>query len=207
MWPALPLPLLPPAARLVPARRSARWLGIDGGYSGYSRSKWTLKKPRKFFQMFDVPNQSFENDGHFPPKMAIEKWDLVWPQQNWECPMGFAKSPHGMSHNCANDPWKSMGNSQRKKTNLHFEKGDVLVCGFNPSEKYESQLGWLFPVYGKIKHVPNHQPVFNCYVWFAKALLIILNQFNLFSTVLSEYETIDLKSWRNTRKLGHVTKS
>ena len=26
------------------------------------------------------------------------------------------------------------------------------------SEKYESQLGWLFPIYGKIKKVPNHQP-------------------------------------------------
>ena len=24
-----------------------------------------------------------------------------------------------------------------------------LVGGFNPSEKYESQLGWLFPTYGK----------------------------------------------------------
>ena len=34
-----------------------------------------------------------------------------------------------------------------------------LVGGFNPSEKYESQLGWLFPIYGKIKNVPNHQPV------------------------------------------------
>ena len=29
----------------------------------------------------------------------------------------------------------------------------------HPSEKYESQLGWwLFPIYGKIKNVPNHQP-------------------------------------------------
>ena len=27
-----------------------------------------------------------------------------------------------------------------------------------PSEKYESQLGWLFAIYRKIKHVPNHQP-------------------------------------------------
>ena len=27
----------------------------------------------------------------------------------------------------------------------------------HPSEKYESQLGWLFPIYGKIKNVPNHQ--------------------------------------------------
>ena len=35
-----------------------------------------------------------------------------------------------------------------------------LVGGFyfNPSEKNESQLGLLFPIYGKIKHVPNHQP-------------------------------------------------
>jgi hypothetical protein len=30
--------------------------------------------------------------------------------------------------------------------------------GFNPSEKYESLLGLLFPIYGKIKNVPNHQP-------------------------------------------------
>ena len=35
---------------------------------------------------------------------------------------------------------------------------DELVGGLNPSEKYESQLGWLFPIYGKIEHVPNHQP-------------------------------------------------
>ena len=35
----------------------------------------------------------------------------------------------------------------------------ILVGGFNPSEKYESQLGSLFPIYGKNKsHVPNHQP-------------------------------------------------
>jgi hypothetical protein len=28
-----------------------------------------------------------------------------------------------------------------------------------PSEKYESQLGLLFPIYGKMKNIPNHQPV------------------------------------------------
>ena len=28
----------------------------------------------------------------------------------------------------------------------------------HPSEKYESQLGLLFPIYGKINNVPNHQP-------------------------------------------------
>ena len=32
-----------------------------------------------------------------------------------------------------------------------------LVGGFNSCKKYESQLGSLFPIYGK--NVPNHQPV------------------------------------------------
>ena len=31
-------------------------------------------------------------------------------------------------------------------------------CLTYPSEKYESQLGWLFPICGKIKNVRNHQP-------------------------------------------------
>ena len=39
----------------------------------------------------------------------------------------------------------------------------ALVGGLNPSEKYESQLGWLFSIYGKIKNVPNHQPVYDHY--------------------------------------------
>ena len=30
----------------------------------------------------------------------------------------------------------------------------------HPSEKYESQLGGLFPIYGKIENVPNHQPAY-----------------------------------------------
>ena len=34
-----------------------------------------------------------------------------------------------------------------------------LVGGFNPSQKYESQLGCLFPIYGKVKNVPKHQAV------------------------------------------------
>ena len=34
----------------------------------------------------------------------------------------------------------------------------MLVGGFNPSEKYESPLGWVFQIYGKIANVPNHKP-------------------------------------------------
>ena len=37
---------------------------------------------------------------------------------------------------------------------------EVLVGGFKPSEKYESQLGWFFPIYGKIIQScsSHHQP-------------------------------------------------
>ena len=36
-----------------------------------------------------------------------------------------------------------------------------------PLWKYESQLGWFFPIYGKIKKmVPNHQP--DSHVWLGK---------------------------------------
>jgi hypothetical protein len=33
-----------------------------------------------------------------------------------------------------------------------------LVVSTYPSEKYESQLGLVFPISGKIENVPNHQP-------------------------------------------------
>jgi hypothetical protein len=44
----------------------------------------------------------------------------------------------------------------QKKTGLFsawsmWHSVDFLVGGFNPSEKYESQSGFLFPTYGKIK--------------------------------------------------------
>jgi len=40
-------------------------------------------------------------------------------------------------------------------------RAETIISGWwytYPSQKYESQLGLLFPIYGKIKHVPNHQP-------------------------------------------------
>jgi hypothetical protein len=40
---------------------------------------------------------------------------------------------------------------------VHIKFLNNLVGSFNPSEKYESQLGLSFPIYGKIKNVPNHQ--------------------------------------------------
>ena len=49
----------------------------------------------------------------------------------------------------------------------------ILVGGFNPSEKYESQLGLLSPIYGKIKKVPNHQPVYR-YIYICQLGLLSL---------------------------------
>ena len=42
-----------------------------------------------------------------------------------------------------------------------------LVGGLNPSERYESQLGWLFPTEWKNHpNVPNHPPDDDCdYGW------------------------------------------
>ena len=44
---------------------------------------------------------------------------------------------------------------------LEMQSWICLVVEPYPSEKYQSQLGWLFPIHGKMKNVPNHQPV-NC---------------------------------------------
>ena len=33
-----------------------------------------------------------------------------------------------------------------------------LVGGLNPSEKYESRLGWFFPIYGKIIQLCSKPP-------------------------------------------------
>ena len=49
------------------------------------------------------------------------------------------------------------------KSSTHINPYPSIHSGWwytYPSEKYESQLGLLFPIYGKIKKVPNHQPAF-----------------------------------------------
>ena len=37
-----------------------------------------------------------------------------------------------------------------------YHNDDNWLVVLNPSEKSESQLGLLLPIYGTIKHVPNH---------------------------------------------------
>ena len=72
---------------------------------------------------------------------------LQGPRWEWHCQRhpGLRGLQHGGKH--------------RAVPNLSIVSHSYLVGGLNPSDKYESQLGWLSPIYGKIKHVPNHQPV------------------------------------------------
>ena len=65
---------------------------------------------------------------------------------------------HGKTHGKTYFQWIDDG-KLLQFTNLN------LVGGLKPSEKYESQLGWLFPIYGKIQNVPNHQPAKNVQSW------------------------------------------
>ena len=83
------------------------------------------------------------------PKKGSNRWKLVGvvlansqPPENRTCSgTGSIQSPNGFV-------WNFRGNTQKPIS------GWWLTY---PSEKYERQLGWLFPIYGKIKHVPNHQ--------------------------------------------------
>ena len=47
---------------------------------------------------------------------------------------------------------------------VNWEKSQSwLVVSTHPSEKCESQLGLLFPIYGKTKNVPDHEPEMGVY--------------------------------------------
>ena len=53
-------------------------------------------------------------------------------------------------------------------TGDEIQQKDDTISGWwlsHPSETYESQMGLLFPIYGKVKHIPNHQPDT---IWVAK---------------------------------------
>ena len=54
---------------------------------------------------------------------------------------GMTGWPHGLSPNSS-----------------EIESQAIWLVVWTPLKNI-SQLGWLFPIYGKIKHVPNHQPV------------------------------------------------
>ena len=64
------------------------------------------------------------------PWKTIYKWRFL----------SLGKSSISMGHE--KKPWRTVSHNQRVIT--------ILVCGFNPSERYESVGMMKFPIYGKI---------------------------------------------------------
>jgi len=56
------------------------------------------------------------------------------------------------------------GSSSNKWIAGFLTRRTILVGGFNPSEKYESQWEGLSHILWKIKNVPNHQSA-SCLTW------------------------------------------
>ena len=73
----------------------------------------------------------------------------------WRCRLGLLETRLGT---CSYPFFKLVGHYFNTSKTCHLRETAVphLVGGFNPSEKYESQLGWLFRIYRK--NVWNHQP-------------------------------------------------
>ena len=92
-----------------------------------------------------------------------------WPTISTIC--GFTQAQLFSSKVLAKLAWKGshepamiiiISGNGRKIQHLWSENSwNSLLVGCYPSEKYKTSegLGWLFPRYGKIKNVPNHQTV------------------------------------------------
>ena len=77
----------------------------------------------------------------------------------------MAKSTRGL--NCTKPTKVSGGRTNTKAGGVSSRKPWYTY----PSEKYESQLGWVFSIYGKTKNVPKHQPA-NCLVLYRNGIQI-----------------------------------
>ena len=75
---------------------------------------------------------STKYDHHWKKTRLLARIRVVCPFLQLETPIFFCFSNEQIGHSIS-------------------QLNHILVGGFNPSEKYESQLGWLFPIYGKIK--------------------------------------------------------
>ena len=69
---------------------------------------------------------------------------------------------------------------------------------FQPPLKNISQLGWLFPIYAKIKNVPNHQPVICLLIY----LFIYLSHITLSTNMVSDHIPIFLAGQRSDHGRG-----
>ena len=90
---------------------------------------------------------------------GIETWNFGVSEEIWETIVLILLGQWNIWESWPSNPVKCSLNSN---CNLKIPQArDVLVGGFNPSEKWwSSSVGMMtFPIYGKITNVPNHQPV------------------------------------------------
>ena len=69
----------------------------------------------------------------------------------------------------------------------------------HPSGKYESQLGWLFPIYGHMKNVPNHQPETDQWHWCVEILDHLTENSNAIPIHQIKAQTVDFHLGRYPR--------
>ena len=87
-------------------------------------------------------------------------------------------------------------NQQTELINQGITENITLVGGFNPSEKYESQLGWLFPIYGKMFQTTNQIKHYKLY---------LLQDDYLYTWYLHQYLKFYLpKKGKTTMQLKHT---
>ena len=88
-------------------------------------------------------------------------------------------------------PWEeSPGADLTSTASQHFKKNGSLLTGkywlvVSTPLKNISQLGWFFPIYGKLKHVPNHQPEYDQIAATHATQLVFKS------------EVVDVMSWSN----------
>ena len=101
---------------------------------------------------------------------AIGGWFILglshWPKKNWMIPDENQK-PGDFCRSLSRLGYKRLKAGQVTGTSC------IWLVVWTPLKNI-SQLGWLFPIYWKIKNVPNHQPVLQALVWGDKADKVVL---------------------------------
>ena len=118
-------------------------------------------------------------------------WDILWMDgiiivDGWDWPLALllcghvSKCTEALEVNRINWCYSPIDHSD------FWDQQFLLVGGWATPLKNISQLGWLFPIYGKIKNVPNHQPV---------CLLLVGRLIQNFGNLVSKPERTEWRAW------------
>ena len=138
--------------------------------TGQSDDDWIILDPGlmsvKQCQYFDAYTIQIVKLGMVQHNWGITTLNLFQPWYLFPRAIQLDETPHPACTGCRNrrnrTPWRS-----EQFVAVCYRKQPILSGWWltYPSEKYESQMGVLFPIYGTIKEVPNHQPVITGISW------------------------------------------